>query len=80
MNPVTDAVLLIEGGAGATHVRNTTSIFITHVEQHAFEFLIGVEAQRPVGAVKVQRDVGKLLPPFRLLHHSTHTKIMSSIN
>ena len=32
VDPVTDAVLLVEGSTSPAHVRNTTSIFVTHVK------------------------------------------------
>ena len=38
------------------------------MEQHAFEFLVGVEPERAVGAVEGERDVRKLLPAFSLLN------------
>ena len=53
VDPVADAVLLVEGRSGTTHVRDTASVFVAHVEQHALELLVGVETQRPVRAVKV---------------------------
>lgn len=64
VNPVADAVLLVERGAGAAHVRDPASVLVAHVEQHAFELLVGVESERPVGAVERERHIGELLPAF----------------
>ena len=66
MDPVADAVLLVESGASAAHVGNATAVLIAHVEEHALELLVGVEAQRTVGTVEIQRHVRELLPPFGL--------------
>lgn len=67
VDPVADAVLLVEGRAVAAHVRNAPAVLVAHVEQHALELLVGVEAHGAVRTVKRQRHVGKLLPPLRLL-------------
>jgi len=64
VDPVADAVLLVESGASAAHVGNATAVLIAHVEEHALELLVGVEAQRTVGTVEIQRHVRELLPPF----------------
>jgi hypothetical protein len=66
VDPVADAVLLVEGGSRAAHVRDTAAVFVAHVEQHALEFLVGVESKWSVGAVESECHVRKLLPAFSL--------------
>lgn len=66
VDPVADAVLLVEGGPGSAHVRDAASVLVAHVEQHALELLVSVEAQRTVGAVERERHVRELLPALGL--------------
>lgn len=62
--PVADPELLVESGVIGTHVGDTTSIFIAHVEKLAVKFLVRVEAHGPVGAVEGEGDIWELLPAF----------------
>lgn len=71
VDPVANAVLLVESGASTAHVRNATTIFVTHVKQHTLELLVSIEAQWAVRTVKVQRHIRELLPPFRLLSQNS---------
>ena len=47
-------------------MRDAATVLVAHVEQHALEFLVGVEADRSTGAIEIQRHVRKFLPAFRL--------------
>jgi len=62
--PVADTELLIEASFIGAHVRDSTSILITHVEYHAVKFQISVESNGSVGAVKIECDIWELGPPF----------------
>jgi len=66
VNPVADAVLLVESSSRAAHVRDTAAVFVAHVEQHALEFLVGVESKGSVSAVESECHVRELLPSFSL--------------
>lgn len=63
--PVTDAVLLVEGGVVGAHVRDTASIFVAHVEKLTVEFLVSVETYWAVRAVESEGHVRELFPSLR---------------
>lgn len=65
--PVTDAELLVEGRVISAHVRDTATVFVTHMEDLAVELLVGIEAHGFVGAVEGEGYVGELLPSLGLL-------------
>ncbi len=67
MDPITNAILLIERCSRAAHVRDTAAILVAHMKQHALEFLVSVESKRAVGAIEGESDVRELLPTFSLL-------------
>ena len=64
VDPIADPVLLVEGSSFTAHVGDAATIFVAHVEEHAFEFLIGVESNGAVGAVESQCHVRELFPAF----------------
>jgi hypothetical protein len=60
--PVTDSELLVEAGVVAAHVGDPATILVTHVEDHAVELQVSVEADGAVGAVEGEGDVGHVRP------------------
>ena len=66
VNPIADAVLLIESSSRAAHVGDTATVFVAHVEQHALKFLVGVESKWTVGAVESECHIREFLPAFSL--------------
>ena len=66
VGPVTDAELLVEGRVIGAHVRNTTSILVTHMEDLTVELLVGVETNSLVSAVEGKGYVRELLPSLGL--------------
>ena len=74
MDPIANAVLLIESCSRSAHVRNTTTVFVTHVKQHALEFLIGVKSKRTTRAIEIKRHVRKLLPALGLKPKTSNVK------
>lgn len=64
VNPIADAVLLVESSSGSAHVRNTATVLVAHMEQHALKFLIGVKSKGTVSAVEGESHVRELLPAF----------------
>lgn len=69
--PVTDPVLLVEGGLVGAHVRNASAVLVTHVEELTVEFLVGVESHRAVRAVEGEGHVGEFLPSLGLAQGET---------
>jgi len=61
--PVADPELLVEAGVVAAHVRDPPTVLVAHVEDHAVELEVSVEADGTVGAVEGERDVGHICPP-----------------
>ena len=64
--PVTDSVFLIKRRSAAAHVRDPTPVLVAHVEQHALEFNIRVEAQSSAGTIKSECYIRKVFPAFHL--------------
>lgn len=67
MDPITNAILLIERCSRAAHVWDTAAILVAHMKQHALEFLVSVKSKRAVGAVEGESDVRELFPTLSLL-------------
>ena len=65
--PVADAVLLVESSVVGTHVRDSTSVFITHMEELTVELHVSIEANRQVCTVEGKGHIWELLPSFGLL-------------
>ena len=70
--------MLVERSLVGADVGDAATVGVAEVEDLAVELLVGVEPERPAGAVEREGDVGELLPPLVLGNRSARIAAWSN--